>query len=247
MKKAVEGPFRSEEGRALYLAAYEHTLSHWPSGWSSSYVDTEEGTTHILSMGREDAPPLVLLHGFRVSSTMWGANIGALSQSFRVYCLDTLGDWGRSSTKRPTMFHDDLLVWLEHVREALGLTSFFLGGMSYGGLLTLRYAAKYPERVKRIALMAPGGLLSISLPFMWRALPILLYPRFGTVYPYMAWASVSKMRQEDAFYQAFFRDFVAQMALGFQYGRSPKMSMPTKLSDDLLRQVQAPCLLLLGE
>jgi pimeloyl-ACP methyl ester carboxylesterase len=145
------------------------------------------------------------------------------------------------------MFHDDLLVWLEHVREALGLTSFFLGGMSYGGLLTLRYAAKYPERVKRIALMAPGGLLSISLPFMWRALPILLYPRFGTVYPYMAWASVSKMRQEDAFYQAFFRDFVAQMALGFQYGRSPKMSMPTKLSDDLLRQVQAPCLLLLGE
>ncbi|MCB9640130.1 MAG: alpha/beta hydrolase [Myxococcales bacterium] len=244
----ILGSFRSLDGQRKFLEAYEKTLSHWPEGWVSQTIDTEEGQTHFLCMGPEDAPPLVLLHGFRVSATMWGANIQGLAKHFRVYCLDTMGDWGKSRTSHKKMLIDDLVVWLEHVREALGLESFFLGGMSYGGWLSLKYAARFPERVRRMCVIAPGASFApMSLPFILRGIPSLLFPSFGVVNAFMTWASVAHLHQEDAFYKAFFHDFVAQMALGFRYGRSPKMSLPATLSDEVLRSIQAPCLLLLGE
>ncbi|MFC1581001.1 alpha/beta fold hydrolase, partial [Thermodesulfobacteriota bacterium] len=59
-------------------------------------VSTRFGPTYVNAFGSKSSPKLALLHGMGASSTMWAPNIEALSQHFRVYALDTIGDLGKS-------------------------------------------------------------------------------------------------------------------------------------------------------
>jgi hypothetical protein len=54
--------FRSPEGEAQYLLAYEAVLSQWPVLYEEFYIPTCFGDTHVIASGSEDAPPLILLH-----------------------------------------------------------------------------------------------------------------------------------------------------------------------------------------
>src|SRR5512134_816438 len=93
--------FRTPAGQARYFAAYEATLALWPASVESFDVPTHFGSTHVHACGPQGAPPLVLLPGQAISSTMWYPNIGALSQSYRVYAPDIIGDMGKSIRARP--------------------------------------------------------------------------------------------------------------------------------------------------
>ena len=93
--------FKTPEGQARYFAAYDATLALWPVPVESFDVPTRFGSTHIHVCGPENAPPLVLLPGQAVSSTMWYPNIAALSRAYRVYALDIIGDMGKSVRTRP--------------------------------------------------------------------------------------------------------------------------------------------------
>jgi hypothetical protein len=54
--------FRSAEGRAAYLAAYDALLSLWPVPYEPVYVETPFGVTHVLVAGPKDGEPLVSKH-----------------------------------------------------------------------------------------------------------------------------------------------------------------------------------------
>ena len=54
--------------------------------------------------------------------------------------------------------------------EALGMTSFHLGGSSMGGYIAGVYAAAHPEQVKSLLLIAPGGVASAQPSEMHRRL-----------------------------------------------------------------------------
>ena len=88
--------FKTSEGQARYFAAYDATLALWPVSVESFDVPTRFGSTHVHTCGPQDAPPLLLLPGQAVSSTMWYPNIGALSHAYRVYAPDIIGDMGKS-------------------------------------------------------------------------------------------------------------------------------------------------------
>ncbi|KAF5422297.1 MAG: Pimeloyl-ACP methyl ester carboxylesterase, partial [Candidatus Methanocomedens sp.] len=88
--------FKTPEGQAKYLAAYDATLALWSVPYESLDVPTRFGSTHIIISGPKDAPPLVLLHGANDSATVWYPNIADLSRNYRTYALDTIGDVGKS-------------------------------------------------------------------------------------------------------------------------------------------------------
>jgi hypothetical protein len=50
------------EGRAEILWLYDEALSHLSIGHESKTVSIRYGETHVLSLGPEDAPPVVFLH-----------------------------------------------------------------------------------------------------------------------------------------------------------------------------------------
>ncbi len=53
--------YRSVEGQAEILRLYDEALSRLGIGYESKTVSTRYGETHVLSVGPEDAPPVVFL------------------------------------------------------------------------------------------------------------------------------------------------------------------------------------------
>jgi pimeloyl-ACP methyl ester carboxylesterase len=100
-------------------------LPYSPNGYSSWSWDThhapstgangdQKRTTHkinYLTLGPEDAPAIVLVHGFGASSYHWRHNIPILARTHKVYALDLLG-FGWSD--KPIMDYD-ASVWKDQV------------------------------------------------------------------------------------------------------------------------------------
>ena len=56
---AQRSMFKTPEGQAQYLAAYDATLALWPVPVESFDVSTRFGDTHINACGPKSAPPLI--------------------------------------------------------------------------------------------------------------------------------------------------------------------------------------------
>jgi pimeloyl-ACP methyl ester carboxylesterase len=112
-----------------------------------------------------DGPPVVLVHGLSGSWRWWSGVAEKLAQRRRVYLLD-LPPLRRRFEPR------QLATWLGRWLEAVDLRKVDLVGHSLGGLVAAELAAKRPELVARLALVAPAGipcgrgLVSRSLPLL---------------------------------------------------------------------------------
>jgi len=233
--------FKTPEGEARYIAAYENTLTLWAIPYEFLDVPTQWGRTHLIVCGPKNAPPLVLLHGMHLSATMWFANSAALSRHYRIYAVDTIGGVGRSVVVHPPKSKADLADWLNSVLDALSITQTHILGHSYGGWLALNFALSAPERIKRLILLAPVGLQPFVSQFWLRGIPALLFPRRSVITGFMKWMTVEGFVVNEL--------FVEQFVLGMQAFR-PRCqirALPTVFTDDELRQIKAHTLLLIGE
>ena len=98
--------------------------------------------------------PVVLLHGMAASLHYWD-EFSSLLKGRRIIALDLLG-FGRSPKPKhsPYDYTAHLLSIIETLQQ-LGVTEpFTLVGHSMGALLALRLAAQYPEKVKKLVLLA---------------------------------------------------------------------------------------------
>lgn len=103
-----------------------------------------------------DVPPVVFLHGGPgQGSAHFDALAGPhLEPALRMVYLDQRGS-GHSERPWTGAYSIDLLIEdLEGVRRHLGVSQIALVGHSFGGLLALEYAARYPERVSRLVFAA---------------------------------------------------------------------------------------------
>ena len=82
--------FRTPEGKTAFLAAYDAAMKLWPVSYEEMDIPTRFGTTHVVASGPKDAEPLVLLHGYMATLTMWAPNIADFSKHYRVYALDVM-------------------------------------------------------------------------------------------------------------------------------------------------------------
>lgn len=247
MTKTPPFPFKSEAGRAAYLTAYRRMLSLWPVLPEPIEVPTCAGSTHINVCGLHHGPPLLLLHGFNVSSTMWAATIGPLSQRFRTYAIDIIGDFGLSIPHRPINTIETFMIWLTDLCDALGLTKAHVVGLSFGGWLAINFALHAPPRVDKLVLLAPGGtLLSINPIFLLQTVPIALWPNRYFTDRFFKWASVHR-HIDDPTYHTLFNAMIDQAAIGERYFKRLLRIIIPKMPDTQLRQLTVPTLLLIGQ
>lgn len=102
--------------------------------------------------GPEDAPTILLLHGFPTSSHMFRNLIPALSDRFHLVAPDYPG-YGNSSMPTVDEFDysfDNLARTIDHFTEAVGLTKYSLYLMDYGAPVGFRLAVTHPERVESL-------------------------------------------------------------------------------------------------
>ena len=236
--------FDTPVGEAAYRAVYDAALRRWPVPYEELDVPTRFGLTHVVVAGPQNAPALVLLHGYMATSVMWGPNIADFSRDHRVYAIDVMGQPGKSIPDEPIRCASDYVTWLTAMLDGLNLYRVSLVGMSFGGTIALRYAAAVPERVHALALLSAGGFLPMAKEFRVRASLMVFAPTRFTVASFMRWAGITGETAQPVLDLTY---------LGLKHFRMSKETMradgdaATPLSDSALRSLYMPVLLLFGD
>lgn len=209
-------------------------------------IPTRFGSTHLVVCGPKDGPPLVLLHSFFMSLTVWAYNIADFSRDHRVYALDMIGQPGKSIPNQPMRNRGEMAEWLTAILDGLGVGQTDLIGWSYGGFATLNYAILRPDRLRRLILIIPiGSFVSYRRQFYIRAMLTRLPGRFWSN-SMMHWFTYRpNLSNKDT--RRFFDTVTDQFYAGVRYFRLPPTVLPAPFADEELRGVRSPTLLLIGQ
>jgi pimeloyl-ACP methyl ester carboxylesterase len=128
---------------------------------------------------------VVLLHGLASSLAFWyPGTVLPLRQHHRVTAYDLRGH-GYSSRPPAGYTHMNMADDLAGVVDRLGLKKFHLVGHSFGGLISISYARRYPHRLRSLVL-ADVPLNEIHAapewPFWWPSL--MRFQNLGVVIPW---------------------------------------------------------------
>jgi pimeloyl-ACP methyl ester carboxylesterase len=231
--------FTSDQARAKYLAVYERIFDRlWPVDRESLDVDTSFGATRMYRSGRADGIPVVLLPGASANSLMWYRYVARLGQTRPVITIDPIGEPGASVQRAPIGDGRDLAAWLDEVLTALGVDRAHLLGCSYGGWTALQNAAHMPDRTATLTLLDPAGFGRITGRFLlW-----IIAGGFAGLTPaplrrrFARWLHNASLLDND---------LTGLLAVTMRFRR--RLPAPAPLTDDELRGIAAPALVLLGE
>jgi len=102
---------------------------------------------HVKKIGQ--GPDLVMLHGWSMHSAVWHHLSENLAQHFTLHLVDLPGhgysDW------QDNAFELDTLI--DNLAEQVPETAYWLG-WSLGGLISIAFATKFADRVKKLILLA---------------------------------------------------------------------------------------------
>jgi pimeloyl-ACP methyl ester carboxylesterase len=140
------------------------------SGVRHEYLSAGGLRTHVALAGPEDAPPIVLVHGWPQNWWAWRRVIPGLAARFRVIVPDLRGHgWteGPKTGYEKEQLASDLLALL----DALGIERVTWVGHDWGGWAGLLAVLRAPERIDR--------MLTVCSPHLWvepslRRLAVLL-------------------------------------------------------------------------
>lgn len=235
MNKSI---YKSPEGHAALMAFYDANLKHWPVPYECLTVPTRHGETHLIASGLPDAPPLVLMRGAGGNALLWAPAIVHLSRNFRTYAVDVIGESGKSASTRPSYKGVAYGEWMVDVFDALKIERANVAGTSRGGWLTLKIAHFAPERVHRIVPMCAEGIAPISPRFFWHMFPVLAFPSRKTVTNLLRFLTPSNLPVPEY--------LVEERLVVYKTFRQSRVRPPI-FTDNELRQISAPTLLLYGE
>jgi 3-oxoadipate enol-lactonase len=120
--------------------------------------------------GSPDWPAHVLVNGLTQYAELWDSYRNALvAKRFRVATFDLLG---QGASDKPSLFisQDDQVAALASLIERLGDGPIFLSGISFGGVIALRYAIAHPGRIAGLVPMSSFAELSPQLLLLGNAL-----------------------------------------------------------------------------
>ncbi|MBI9045926.1 MAG: alpha/beta hydrolase [Anaerolineaceae bacterium] len=121
-----------------------------------TFVELSDGYTHYELLGPQDAPTIVLIHGFSAPMYIWdGMADDFVVQGFRVLRFDL---YGRGYSDRPeTDYTLELYMrQLDELLTSLDLnTGVHLVGLSYSGPITAGFTSRFPEKVLSLTLIDP--------------------------------------------------------------------------------------------
>ncbi len=156
--------YKSSESRDKFRDYYRNVLGRLPFG--QQYVETAFGRTFLLTAGQDSNPPIILLHGACSNSASWFQEMTALSENYRAYAVDIVGEAGNSEEFRPDLRSDAFALWMKDVLDALGIDHAVFIGNSLGGWTALKFAAAFPERVSKVVLIASAGISQIRPQYL---------------------------------------------------------------------------------
>jgi 2-hydroxy-6-oxonona-2,4-dienedioate hydrolase len=186
--------FKSEQARTRMVEWYERFRARLPVATDSRHVATRFGDTHVLVGGPADAPALVAVHGAMASSAHMLVELQPLLDRYRVYAVDVLGQSPNTPHPRPPVKTNAYGEWLADVLDGLGLATASLVAVSWGGFAAIRLAAHAPDRIDKLALLVPAGVVNGRA---WQGITKMMIP-----------LALYRMSRSEARWQAFARNLL---------------------------------------
>lgn len=191
-----------------------------------SAVVIREKIVHYEVLGR--GPPIIFLHGWLGSWRYWVPSMQTMSARYRTYALDLWG-FGDTSNSPERYALQEQIELLKALLDYLGVARAALVGHALGGVIAIRFAARYPDYVARV--------MAISTPLA----AITVNPRFANT-------------STEGLVDWLVGGGAAGNAIAAEAGKTDRPVIETTLGDlqaiDLrtdLAEINAPCLLVHGE
>jgi pimeloyl-ACP methyl ester carboxylesterase len=143
-------------------------------------VDSPAGPLSTLAAG--EGEPVLLLHGLGATKASFLPSVAALAaEGYRAIALDLPG-FGDSAKPLLARYHPPFFARaITGALDAMGVERAHVVGNSMGGRVALELAFRAPERVGRLALLAPSLAWLRDRPWAW---PLrLVRPELGLVQP----------------------------------------------------------------
>jgi pimeloyl-ACP methyl ester carboxylesterase len=242
--KAAPGTWVSGAAREKFMAAYDRAFELWPQPYEEFDVETATTTTRVHAYRPQaGGPPIVLLMGAGFNASYWYLHVAALAQDGPVYAIDMPGDPNPSVARAPLTSPDACAAWLDELLGQLsvgqdGDRPAHLVGLSYGGWIAMNQAIRAPARVASITLLDPAGLTTLDARFWWW----MSVSGLATLTPMPLRRHLARWMDNPAMLQPELMTLMWAAIRG--YRMEPKF--PGVLSDDELRAIDVPVLLITG-
>ncbi|GAA1742277.1 alpha/beta fold hydrolase [Aeromicrobium alkaliterrae] len=115
-------------------------------------IETNGTRIHVTDSGG-DGPAVVLGHGLLFSGWMYFPQVAALRDRYRCITVDWRGQGQSPPATAGGYDMDTLTDDLVGVLDAFGLDAVHYVGLSMGGFVGMRLAARHPERVRSLTLL----------------------------------------------------------------------------------------------
>lgn len=201
---------------------------------------------------RGSGAPVVLIPGMQGRWEWMAPAVDALSERCRVLTYSLCGEPGSGRDLDPALGFDNLTRQLEETLDRAGVAPAVLCGVSFGGIVALRFAAEHPERTAGLALVSTPGP-------SWRAdarvrrhvrWPRLLAPWFVVTSPLRLMPEITATFGHGARAAAFFARHSARVAAApiapTRTAERVRMLMAISPAADCVK-VGAPTLVVTGE
>jgi pimeloyl-ACP methyl ester carboxylesterase len=237
--KGEPGSWVSDAAREKFMAAYERAFALWPQPCEEFDVETATATTRVHAYRpHPDGEPIVLLTGAGGNAAAWFPHVAALAADGPVYGIDMPGDANPSVPRALMTPPASCAAWLDELLGKLSDRPAHLVGFSYGGWVAMNQAIRAPGRVASITLLDPAGLTKIDARFWWW----LSITGLATLTPMPLRRRLARWLDSPAM---LLPDLMTLMWAGIRgYHAEPKM--PDILTDDELRSITVPVLLVAG-
>jgi len=174
-------------GLAFFAWAYAPdlpgaTLRADYSGPASEIKSLAGAPIHRQVTGPEDAPALIMIHGFGSSLHTWSGWADRLESDYRVVRFDLPG--AGLSPPDPTGDYSDerAIEIITALMDDLAFDKATLVGNSLGGRIAWRFALAKPDRTRALVLVSPDGFASAgfeygkapTVSFIWSAMRVFL-------------------------------------------------------------------------
>jgi pimeloyl-ACP methyl ester carboxylesterase len=172
-RAVADGPAREPDRPGRFAAFYDRAVERLLDvPVCERWLDTPSGTTHLLTAGDPDAPPVVVFQGGNVTAPVTLAWVQDLAADRYLIAPDTAGEPGVLDAAAPA----DYGAWAASVLDALDVERAAVVGISHGAGVALELAAHAPERISAAALVVPAGFGMHLSPALARVvLPALAY------------------------------------------------------------------------
>src|SRR5580693_2732212 len=233
------GSWVTEAARQKFMAAYERVFALWPQPVEEFDVETATATTRVHAYRpHPDGAPVVLLTGAGGNAAAWFPYVAALAADGPVYGIDMPGDANPSVPRALIAPPASCAAWLDELLGKLSDRPAHLVGFSYGGWVAMNQAIRAPRRVASITLLDPAGLTKLDVRFwLWYSIaglagltPMPLRRRLAR------WLGTPSMTEQE---------LMPLMWAGVR-GYHAERRFPGVLTDDELRAISVPALLITG-